>query len=74
MRGKWYYLPFRQARSYALLLQAKALCLVSKEGVWFVGADSGFEFAALKHFTWEELRDENSHAQLKACFKNEKGS
>lgn len=61
---------FRQARSYALLLQSKALCLISKEGVWFVGADSGFEFAALKHFTWEELRNEKSFNQLKAAFDN----
>ncbi len=65
---------FRQVRSYALLLQAKALCLVSKEGVWFVESDSGFEFKSFKHFTWEELQDRSCLEQLNACFQNDTGS
>ena len=61
---------FRQARSYALLLQSKALCLVSKEGVWFVGADSGFEFAALKHSHSDSGAFEDLSIRLRQCPKD----
>lgn len=59
---------FNQARSYALLLQAKALCLVSKEGVWFESRDPKFAFDLLRHFTWAELSEEKNVDELRMCF------
>lgn len=60
---------FNQVRSYALLLQSKALCLVSKEGIWFEGRNAQFEFDLLRHFTWDELTDDRNLLEVKMCFR-----
>ena len=61
-------IDFGQARSYALLLQSRALGLVSKEGIWYTTKEEGFDFQKLRHFTWEELTDDNNFAQVKSTF------
>lgn len=44
-----------QAESYARMLRARVLVLVSKEGIWL--AESRDDFAKMKSYTWAELND-----------------
>ena len=44
-----------QAESYARMLRARVLVLVSKEGIWL--AESRDNFGKMKSYTWGELQD-----------------
>ena len=44
-----------QAESYARMLRARVLVLVSKEGIWL--AESRDDFGKMKSYTWGELQD-----------------
>lgn len=60
---------FGQAKSYALRLQAKALGLVSIEGVWVVDSENGFVFSKLKKYSWTELQNPVVISKLRLLFK-----
>ena len=60
---------FGQAKSYALRLRAKALGLVSIEGVWVVDSENGFVFSKLKKYSWTELQNPEVISKLRLLFK-----
>ena len=61
-------IDFGQAKSYALLLRAKVIGLVSKEGIWYVTADDNYDFDCIKHYSWDELESDVTLKAVKSVF------
>ena len=63
---------FGQAKSYALRLNCKGLCLISREGVWVSEAKENFDFSKVSYWSWEQIGDVDYFNQMFKTVGNKK--
>ena len=59
---------FGQARPYGLMLAAKVIALVSREGIWLSSHEDGFDYDKLAFYNWEQLTKAEVIGQLRVLF------
>ena len=59
---------FGQVRPYGLMLAAKVIALVSREGVWISSHEDGFDYDKLAFYNWEQLTKAEVIGQLSVLF------